>query len=99
MINKELTLESLRKRALHDSFLTMLNACIIWPEKWDAGEVLDYWWDAAFPANPMTEEDYNDDTIDTIRIALLIKGGIKNPTLEETKRTQIIKQEIIFTEE
>ena len=99
MIKKTLTNETLQRLALHESFLTMLFASVKWGEKWDVSDILIYWWGVAFPHRELTEEDLNDNTIDSIRYALLMRGGIEHPILKETKRTQLIKQSIIFSEE
>ena len=92
-------MESIQRRTLHESFLTMINASIKNPDKWDASEILTYWWEIAFPTKEMTEEDLNENTIDNIRAALLQRGGMVNPVLKETTRTKFIKKSLIFTEE
>lgn len=92
-------MESTRKRTLHESFLTMIKASIDNPNKWDASEILTYWWEIAFPTKELTEEELNENTIDKIRVALLQRGGIAKPILEETERTKFIKKSLIFSEE
>lgn len=99
MITKKLTSETIKKYSLHNSFLAMLNACINSPEKWDVEKILAYWWNLAFPLKPLTMEELNDETIDKIRIRLLIRGGVVNPILSKNKFINKIKSNIIFSEE
>lgn len=89
----------MRQHSMEDSFICMLNACVLWPNKWDASEIIAYWWTIAFPTRPLTEEELNENTIDTIRTGLLCRGGVTNPVLTETTQTERIKKSIIFTEE
>lgn len=99
MIKKDMTLDTKQKMTFHEAFLTMLTASIKWEDKWDISNIIIYWWGIAFPHQELTEENLNDNTIDTIRYALLMRGGIEKPILKETKRTQLIKQSINFSEE
>ena len=96
MIKKSLTSDGIVRRSLHSSFITMLSASIMWPRKWASKSILTYYWKSVFEEE---EVEFNENTIDKIRMALLIKGGVKNPILKDTKQIKKIKQSIKFEEE
>ena len=95
MIKKILTSEGIAERSLHESFITMLDASITWTKKWSVEYILSYWYEVAFDRK---EVSFDESTIDKIRTALLIKGGIKKPILKNTKQIKKIKQSIKFEE-
>ena len=92
---KVLSPEAKRARLTHDNFLTMLNAAVLWPEKWDASDIIGKYWSLAFNQE-ITEEDFNNDLFDRIRKQLLINAGVINPVLEENYITKNIKSQITF---
>jgi len=73
----------------------MMSASIMWPDKYDAGEILGEWWSIAF-ARELTDEDINDKLFDRIRKRLLINYGESSLLLAENKRTKLIKSQLIF---
>ena len=98
MINKRINKESLKKRSLHESFITMMSAATSHPAIWDTAKILNYWWCVAF-GEALTEDDLNKRTIDTLRKSLLIKGGVNNPILKNDARIYRIKEFLNFKEE
>lgn len=98
MINKTFSIKMIKKRILHDSFITMLNSCVLSPAKRNIKDVISYWWEVAFPGTELKIGALNAKLIDLIRSALLKKGGIRKPILKETLRIQQIKNFITSTE-
>jgi hypothetical protein len=88
--------EAKKARQEHDRFLVMLNAAVMWPEKWDAGNIIGQYWASAFPSLDIQEEDFNEKLIDRIRKQLLINAGVPNPILSESTLTKRIKENITF---
>lgn len=96
MINRELTNEVKQARCFHDNFIVMLTACVLWPNKWDAGETIGTWFSFAFPNSELTEEEFNDTLIQRIREKLLFIGFGRNVPLFENMQTKRIQKEIVF---
>ncbi len=74
IVNKTPKPTGVRARSFHDSFVWMVHAAITWPQTWNAGAILRYWFRVAFDRDPVPS-DLDKGTFDRIRLRLRNKGG------------------------
>jgi hypothetical protein len=92
---RKLSHKGIQQITQHEAFITMLYSTIQENTRFEAVNILAYWFEIAFNRE-LEEDDLNSELIDKIRYQLLIKGGVLKPILKETKRISLIKESFVY---